>query len=165
MCGCPCTCICMHVHFCVCVWKWWWHHLHAMFYTRARAHTQKHTPLFGPAQRHTHFKGVWFGSNAVGAGRWWMYTTLSMALLPSSIALFMSVLAGDNSRYNTWILMWINELKSIETVVQINQMLEPECKAILDHVPLVIKIIWFQGSRWIKCAKALWTFRTDCISN
>lgn len=36
----------------------------------------KHS-LFGPAQRNTHFKGVGLRSNAVGAGRWWMYTTLS----------------------------------------------------------------------------------------
>lgn len=53
-----------------------------------------HTSIFGPEQRHTHFKGVGFGSNAVGAGRWWMYTTLSMAQLPSSMVLFMSLLAG-----------------------------------------------------------------------
>jgi len=36
---------------------------------------------------------------------------------------------------NTWILIWINELKSNEIVVQINHRLESLCKATLDPVP------------------------------
>lgn len=63
-----------------------------------------------------------------------VHSSLCVALLPSSVALFMSVPPEATFRCNTWILMWINELKSNEIAVQINEMLEPDPKAILDHV-------------------------------
>lgn len=76
LCGCDYVWMPMHMHLygcallCVCLKMMMTSLACNVLHTHVRAHTQTHTPLFGPAQRHTHFKGVWFGSNAVGAGRW-----------------------------------------------------------------------------------------------
>lgn len=63
---CRCECALMHLHInvhvafvCVCV-----------NYDITCIQGFSTHALAGPAQRHTHFKGVRFGSNAVGLGRW-----------------------------------------------------------------------------------------------
>lgn len=61
--------------------------------------------------------------------------------------------------------MGINEPESNEVALQINQMLDPESKAVLDPAPSVIKKnISFQGLSWTKCVKTLWTFKADDLS-
>lgn len=121
----------------------WWHHWHAGFVP----HTQTRPRLAQHKGIHT--------SKARGSDQTQQLQVHSSlrGSAPFICGSFHVCARRSHIHYNTWILMWINELESNEIVVQINEMLEPECKAILDHVPSVMKIIWFWGLSWMKWVK------------
>lgn len=121
--------------------------------------------LFGPAQRHTHFKGAGSWSNAVGAGRWWMYTTLSMAPLPSSVVLFMFFASSSYIDYKTWILMWINEAESKWSYSWNKSYVGIWAQALLDPVPSVLKVNIFQGLSQTKCSRLHVPPLSICVSS
>lgn len=123
-----CVCMC-HSWACGLLCQWW-HHLHAKLF---------HTSPFGPAQRHTHFKDRGFGSNAAGAGRWWMYTTLSMAPSPFIRGAFHVFACRSHIDYKTRILMWINELESKWSCSSNKSDDGTRAQTVLDPVPSVIK--------------------------